>query len=217
MTSTSGETGGNRGKKQEFLDNFRVARNLFVHHPVRAVSPQLDPQSLERRMARGAVWLTPRSVAGSNAADFGELGPDRQRELDEAVGGFLAVANQIPPTAPVTADQLAKATAAFGKLVAILTPYLPTHEEADKMEGVLMTVNFPEWVANWDYEFGSDADGLPAVWVTVFADEQSAPMKQLGRLASELAAQIRTALSLFGIERWPFVRMRTAVEHKSMV
>jgi hypothetical protein len=67
--------------KQEFLDNFRVARNLFMHSQVQADSSQIDPQALERRLVRSAIWLTPKSVKGFSPDDFAELGPpqDDQR------------------------------------------------------------------------------------------------------------------------------------------
>jgi hypothetical protein len=203
--------------KQDFLGNVRAARNLFVHRRVPGDNPQLDPRSLEDRIARAAIWLTPKSVGGFHADDFRELGPDRQRELTEAVHDFLAVATQVPPTATPTADQLARASAAFGTLLAILEPYLPTHEEAIRTEGALGTVEFPEWVANWDFELGSDSVGGPAVWVTIFPDEQITPLKQLGRFLSELTAKIHRALSSAGIDRWPYIRMRTGAEYKSMV
>src|SRR4051812_28139365 len=98
--------------KQEFLDNFRVARNLFVHPRVETDSPNLDREALERRIARAAIWLTPKSVKGFNADDFAELGPDRQRELQAAVGEFLEVASQVPSKDPATSEQLGKATTA---------------------------------------------------------------------------------------------------------
>jgi hypothetical protein len=203
--------------KQDFLDNVRVARNLFAHPRVQVNGPQVAPESMERQMARAAIWLTPKSVAGFSVDDFSELGPNRKRELADAVQEFLAVAKQVPPAVPATRHQREKASLAFVKLLEILAPYLPTHEEAVKVQDALQTVEFPEWVANWNYELGSDADDLPAVWVTLFVDEQSAPMKQLGRLALGLTALIQRALAAAGITRWPYLRVRTAVEHKSMV
>jgi hypothetical protein len=203
--------------KQDFLDNVRVARNLFVHPRVRVDDPQLDPGLVERRIARAAIWLTPKSVGGFHVSNFSELGLDRQQELADAVQRFLTVANQVLPQAAATADQLTEASAAFTQMITILAPYLSTHEEAIRVQEALQTVLFPEWVANWDYELGSDGDGDPAVWVTIFADEQTAPRKQLGRFASELTAQIHRALAAFGIQRWPYIRMRTTAEHKAMV
>jgi hypothetical protein len=61
--------------KQDFLDNFRIARNLFFHPRVAADSTQADPQAIEQRVARVAIWLTPKgkvviqdSFSGKQAA-----------------------------------------------------------------------------------------------------------------------------------------------------
>ncbi len=61
--------------KQDFLNNFRIARNLFVHPRVTMDSSHLEPHELEQKLARAAIWLTPRSVQGFNASDFPELLP----------------------------------------------------------------------------------------------------------------------------------------------
>jgi hypothetical protein len=201
--------------KQDLLDNFRIARNLFFHPRVAADSTQADPQAIEQRVARAAIWLTPKSVKGFNADDFAELGLDRQRELQAAVQDFLDVAQQVPPNAPATPEQLGNATVAFEKMLQILMPYLPTPQDGDKVEEALKSVDFPSWVVNWDYELESDEDGAPGVWVNLYADESSAPRKEFGRVASQVTMKIREALSKVGSTRWPYVRMRTAVEHKT--
>jgi hypothetical protein len=200
--------------KQEFLSNFRVARNLFAHPHVHTDSSQINPQALERMLARAAIWLTPKSVKGFNADDFSELGTDRQKELQVAVREFLEVANQVPPNEPATPEQFGKATMAFAKMLAILQPYVPIPQEGNQVEEALKRVDFPPWVVNWDYELGSDEDGSPAVWINVFADQDTAPRREFGRFASQATTNIQQALSAAGSNRWPYVRLRTAVEHK---
>jgi hypothetical protein len=202
--------------KQEFLDNVRVGRDLFDHARVEGVGRHLASQSSARRLEPQAIWLTPKSVGGFDVGDFRELGPDRQRELAETVQEFLALTKQVPPAAEPTADQLAQASAVFGKLLTILDPYLPTHEEAIKVEEVLQIMEFPEWVANWYRELGNDWAGDPAVRVTIFVDEPITPRKQLGRFATDYTAKIRHALKAKGIERWPYIQVRGVVEHRSM-
>lgn len=200
--------------KQEFLDNFRTARNLFVHAGARADDPQLDPQSVAQRQAQAAIWLTPKSVQGFDADDFPELGADRQSGLKAAVREFSEVASQVPPTEPPTPEQLTRATAAFTKMLVILERYVPTPQEGDRVRDAIRAVAFPPWVANWDYELVSDSDGEPAVWVTLFADERTMPRPELGRLVTQLDGTIHSTLSAAGIERWPYLRVRTAAEHK---
>ncbi len=200
--------------KQGFLDNCRIARSLFVHPGVRTDGPTVDSQELESMVARAAIWLTPKSVKGFNADDFPELGSDQREELRSAINEFLRVAREVPPTEPASQQQLNTARAAFTKVLRILEPYLP--EEGTKVEKALENVAFPPAVANWDYELGSDEDGLPAVWVNLYVDETSGPRRELGRLASQMTTKIHQALSTAGSNRWPYVRVRTAVEHKTV-
>ncbi len=80
----------------------------------------------------------------------------------------------------------------------------------------LRSIEFPPWVVNWDYELDTDEEGSPVVWVNIFADESAASPKEYGRLASQMTQQIRQALSTTDVKRWPYIRVRTAVEHKSM-
>jgi hypothetical protein len=201
--------------KREFLRNFSIARNLFAHPQVESDSPNIDKEAIAGMLARAAIWLTPRSVAGFNAADFPELGPNRQKELQSAVEDFLSVANQVPADKPATDEQYRNASVAFMKLLDILGPYLPIADESKEVEEALRCVRFPPWVVNWDFELGSDSEGAEAIWVNVFADEQSLPSRQLGRAASELATKVRQALSNTVVDRWPYIRMKTALEHKA--
>jgi hypothetical protein len=201
--------------KREFLLNFRVARNLFVHpQRVEADSPTVDPEAVATMLARAAIWLTPKSVAGFNAADFPELSLARQAELLAAVQSFKAVADQVPSNKPATDEQVGNASVAFAKIREILDPYLPVPDEAKQVEAALRNVEFPPWVVNWDYELASDSDGVAAVWVNVFADEQAVPKDRLGPAASELTSRVRQAFDGKLIHRWPYIRMRTAQEHK---
>jgi hypothetical protein len=201
--------------KREFLLNFRVARNLFVHpQRLEADSPAVDPGAVAALLTRAAIWLTPKSVAGFNAADFPELGVSRQAELLAAVQSFKAVADQVPPNKPATNEQVGNASVAFAKILEILDPYMPVPDEAKQVETALRDVEFPTWVVNWDYELASDSDGVAAVWVNVFADEQAVPKGRLGPAASELTSRVREAFDQKLIDRWPYIRMRTAQEHK---
>lgn len=188
--------------KRDFLDNLRVARNLFVHSGVTADT-------------RGAIWLTPSAVKGFRADDFQELETAQQGALIEAVQEFERVAKQVPPDATATDQQFREAEVALEMILTILGNYLPSHEEATRIQTALATLDFPPWVLNWDYDVGSDEDGVPAVWITLYADERAVPPDQFGRRASEMIPKLRSTLSAAGIRRWPYLRMRTAREYKA--
>ena len=203
-----------RASKEKFLANFRVARNLFVHSRAETDSPTIDTASISDASTRGALWLTPKSVEGFNAADFPELKADRQAELLNAVQAFKAVASQVPPDKPPTKEQYGNAATAFIAILNILSPYLPTPEESKKVEKALRNVPFPPWVVNWDYELGSSEEGDAAVWVNVFA-EGNVARSDYGRFGSQIIPMIRQALAAEGVRRWPYVRLRTATEYKT--
>jgi len=204
-----------RSTRQDFLENVRIARNLFGHPQVQADSPNIDTKAFAQGLARAAIWLTPRSVAGFNAADFAELGAERQAQLTDAVQAFLSVATEVPPDKSATDEQYTEGAEAFRAILRILDPYLPLPDEAQKVQEALRCVRFPPWVVNWDYELGSDSDGIPAVWLNLFADERDIPRPALGAAASELATLVRQALADYRIDRWPYIRLKTAAEHKS--
>ena len=83
--------------KRDFLDNLRVARNLFVHGRVTTDSRHLNSAALAQALTRAAIWLTPSSVKGFRADDFQELGMAQQQALADAVQEFERVARQAPP------------------------------------------------------------------------------------------------------------------------
>src|SRR5262249_42929596 len=111
-------------------------------------------------------------------------------------------------------QQFRDAKSALEKIVAILDDYLPSHEEADQIQQALGTIDYPAWILNWDYGIGSDEEGIPAVWITLYADEGAVPPGEYGQRASEMIPRLRMALTAAGIRRWPYIRMRTALEHK---
>ncbi len=203
-----------RASKEQFLANFRVARNLFFHSGAEADSPIIDTASISDALTRGALWLTPKSVEDFNAADFPELKADRQADLLNAVKAFQAVASQVPADKPPSKEQYGNAATAFIAILNILSPYLPTPEESKKVEKALRNVPFPPWVVNWDYELGSSEEGDAAVWVNVFA-EGNVARNDYGRFGSQIIPKIREALATEGIRRWPYVRLRTATEYKT--
>ena len=91
--------------KRDFLDNLRVARNLFVHGSVSTDSRYLDAAAVTQALTRAAIWLTPCSVKGFRADDFQELDSAQRGALADAVQEFERVAKQVPPDAPATERQ----------------------------------------------------------------------------------------------------------------
>jgi hypothetical protein len=195
--------------KQEFLLNVRRAKSLLGNQ--RMDSTSLDPAP-GTAPARAALWLTPKSVEHFNAGDFPELG-EKQAELHDAVLAFRKVATEVPRAEPAAPDQIGNGKVALERVLKIVAPYLPIHDEAESVEKVLKAIPYPEWVVNWDYELGSDEDGTPAVWLNVYADEDAAPRGQLGLAAARLTQELRKGLLKQKIDRWPYVRLLSGKEH----
>jgi hypothetical protein len=202
--------------KHEFLKNLRVARNLFTSPRLMVDDPSLDPQAWERLLFRRAIWLTPRSVAGFDVDDFKELGPDRQRELADAVREFLDVARQVPPTASPTNEQYTRGAAAMRKLLEFLSLYVGMSEEEERFRQAVRNLELPDWVVNWSYQFDTDYYDEPVIRVTLFIDERTAPRIEVVRFTNELVSTLLDALSKAGINRWPYPRVHGALEHKTM-
>ncbi len=98
----------------------------------------------------------------------------------------------------------------------IFAPYIRRPREAEEVEEALGKVELPPWVVHREYELGEDHDGAPAVWVSLFVDETTAPWNQLGRFLIRTSQRFLDALLAAGNGRWPYVRVRTAVEHKTV-
>ncbi len=201
--------------KRDFLDNLRLARSLFVHGRATSNSRKLDPAALKQAIIRAAIWLTPKAVEDFNEADFAELGSARQRALGDAVREFELVAGQVPQDAPPSDAQVSQAGDALRRILEIVGNYLPAHEEELQIQNALAHLDYPSWVRNWDFEPGSNGDGEPSLWVTLYADDGAVPPELLGKRATDMIPMIRAALKGAGVRRWPYLRVWTAREYQT--
>jgi hypothetical protein len=183
---------GRISTRADFLNNVRVARNLLAH------APNGSPA--------GAVWLTPRTVAGFALDDFPELGAERGRELATAVNTFLAVALGTSPSD----EQLRVARTTFQTICDILNRYLPVGAEASLVENALRPVQFPDWVASWDFELAPNSLGDDSIWIDLYTEAVSWPPGELGSQLFELSAQLRAVLATHGLARQLYLRVRAA-------
>ena len=54
-------------------------------------------RQISRRLARAALWMTPKAVEGYDPEDFRDLPEDQQEGLRNAVGEFEPLADSVPP------------------------------------------------------------------------------------------------------------------------
>jgi hypothetical protein len=89
----------------EFVDNLRVADQLLVRPRAHSgLGPRADTD-LSLALDRADLWLTPKSVAGFDPAEFADL-PERERNtLAAEVRAFLRIAERVPSNKPATNAQ----------------------------------------------------------------------------------------------------------------
>jgi len=204
--------------KREFLQNFEAAASWFGPIQGAADSAKVDSGWIQRSLNQADAWLTPKAVENFHPDDFPELGVARLKDLESAVQGFLMAAERVPPDRLATGEEPEAAREEFQKLFDILRPYLTLTPEAREVRQAVQTVRFPEWVSYWIEELSSDADGTPTVGVDLFVkdqDEQTIPADRLGRESRALTDKVRRALDDAGIDRRPYLRMKSAPTHQT--
>jgi hypothetical protein len=155
-------------------------------------------------------------VRGFDIEHFRELPEPVQRELRQSISDFSRVADAVPPTESPTPQQLEDATRSFMSILRIMEPYLPTSDETRRLRAAMSEVQFPPEVLTWEFEFGRDSTGDPAVWIWVLVDDAAANDPGFTTVSTRLQREIQQALQRAGLDRWPYVRFRTASEQKAL-
>lgn len=201
--------------RQAFLQNLRTARNIFFH-PVGPPSDRADPRDPNTQLARAPIWLSPASVSGFDPAAFGELAPEDRERLRERVREFLEVAKQGGPDDRPSPEMVEHAIPTFLDIVRILEPYLSADRETQKVGEVIESIDLSPGVVTWKFEIGNDSTGDPAVWIWLYVDEEVLSRKEISRVTTVIEQKIHDALIAAGVERWPYVHVRTPAEQRSL-
>jgi hypothetical protein len=202
--------------KLEFLKNLRRARNLFVHR-VEVDSPTLDADAIARSLATSVLWLTPSAIEGFDPDDFQEMSVDEREALAGAVDRFRQIAASVPNDQPATDTQIAEGTAAFREILQLLSRYIELDRESAEIRRIVMSLKFPTGVLTWEFEIGADSTGDPALWLWIIVDDAVADDGEFPRFSADIQDRIRRALRERRIERWPYIRFRTASEQRAML
>jgi hypothetical protein len=105
--------------KDEFVQNLRLAAST-VAPSVHTDSEQLSARQISRRLARAALWMTPKAVEGYDPEDFRDLPKDQQEDLRNAVGEFKPLASSVPPDEPATDEQYKRGLELFTRIVSLV-------------------------------------------------------------------------------------------------
>lgn len=202
--------------KPEFLDHVKTAAR-FLSPRVETDNASLDGRSLEQRLVRAAVWLSPSAVKGFDVRDFSELPTEERARLRESVERFRQAAEQVPPDQPATDAQLQAGLSAFLELLRVLRPYLGADRELRRLGDALQSVAFPEYVVGLNYRIGADSSGgTPAVWVWVIVEDKVVADKSFAQKTAHVRELIEKALRQAEIQRWPYVYFRSVSEQRGL-
>ena len=91
--------------REDFIDNLRLASRTLPPPSVwTGRGPEADAL-FSFSMHSADLWLTPKSVAGFDPADFSDWRPAERAELERDVAAFLEVAKQVSADQPATKGQ----------------------------------------------------------------------------------------------------------------
>jgi hypothetical protein len=201
--------------KQEFIRSLHAARN-FMFHQAAADARRRKPEDAAPSPPRPAMWLTPASVRGFDLDYFRDLPEAVQLELAQGISDFVRVSQAVGQSGPPTPQQLEDATRSFMSILRIMEPYLPTSDETRRLRAAMSELPFPPEVLTWEFEFGRDSTGEAAVWIWVLVDDAAANDARFTTTSDRLQREIRQSLQRTGLDRWPYVRFRTASEQKAL-
>jgi hypothetical protein len=155
----------------EFVESVRIAAG-FLSPEVWTDSRNQPPDEMARSMQLADIWLTPAAVKGFSKEDFVSLPPDERDRLAEAVDQFRAVARQVGPHGPATAQQVNDALPQFLTILETLRPYIADPEAIEVRRAIWQACwTYRDWILSFDFQLGEDSAGEPAVRVWLIIDK----------------------------------------------
>jgi hypothetical protein len=78
-------------------------------------------------------------------------------------------------------------------------------------------VRWPDYVKGVQFRFGNDSSGDPAVWIwLVLKDDVDIESPSVQAELSPVREAYRNAIQRAGIERWPYISVRTRSEAEAL-
>jgi hypothetical protein len=200
---------------REFWITVRTAAGLVAPRAI-VDSPTLDPDTIVRHLRGERRWLTPRSVAGFDEADFGFLAEAERKRLTQLVKEFRAIASSLDPKVPGSKDAIARAEPLFRDIVEILAfDRYGDHEAYSLGKQIEQTLaaDPPRELAELRFNTGLDHSGDPAIWIWVFlTDEAALSDERFLETAQRLRDLIDPVARSVVPDRWPYLSFRSLAE-----
>ena len=153
-------------------------------------------------------WLIPTTVHGLTDADFVTFRRAQREELFRCVEQFRTIAES-----PVRdAAQETGARGALERIWALLRPYRTPESRTigEVVRAVWKDEQVQSWIPTFDYQLDTDWSGEPAVRIWfILNDDVEIEAPNVSETLSRIRALIRMRLQDAGIDRWPFVGIRT--------
>jgi hypothetical protein len=197
--------------RDEFLANLRDAVNAFLSPHIQVDGIRLDDEHVAQALHENSAWLRPRYFEGLNPADFPEMSGFDREKLERSVRMVQGVAARALRNGSASSDDVEHAVSRFLAVLRILTPHLEWFREYD----ALKHDTFPDYVRDHAIRVGEDWTGDPGVWVWVVIRDEYSGWK-FPEPVTDLVERVHTVLRRAGIERFPYVSMRTETEQKEL-
>jgi hypothetical protein len=203
---------------QDFWVNVRRGSKLPApDHPVNSL--RLDAGVIERSLRATNDWLTPKSVAGYNEADFDFLPEQERQRLTRLVEDFRAVASQVRPRTLPTKEQVDQALPLFRDIVQMLTFDRYRDAEAYRLgkqiENALEGQRPPELAELW-FETALDHTGDPGIWIWAILHDEAAAEPVFAKNLNTIHEVLDPIARSVAPERWPYIRVRIVSEQAEL-
>jgi hypothetical protein len=199
---------------EDFWMSVRTGARFITPIPV-ADSIGMDRAEVERALRNHPVWATPDSVEWFDPKDFDFLPAPERQELIDSVERFLSVVLHVSPDQPATDQQVQEALPYFQRITEILRMDKYADAEAlvlgKRIERQLAD-KFPQSVQELRFETGPDLYGSPALWIWVILKDEAAEEEVFSSNVRAVRELLTRTVRKLRLERWPFVRFRSADE-----
>ncbi len=202
---------------RDFWISVRIGTGL-VSPKATVDSATLDANQIESILRGADLWLTPRVVEDFDENDFGFLTPEERHRLAQHVTRFRSVASTVLGNAPATKQQVGAALPEFRGILEIIRPDKYGDPKAlvlGKRLEQQVHGKLPKWVRDLRFETGNDAAGDPALWIWVEVDDAAANSDVLTANFEQVRERLERAVTNLRVDRWPYIRLRTASEQQA--
>lgn len=205
---------------QKFWSAIQYARSLFFGRMNESVDEgrPADTASLLDAVTQTAdVWLNPAVLKDYDEADFGFLPAAERAKLRQAIEEFRRLAADVPCGAPTPA-QIKQGYELFATINNALAPTFGEERDLQRIVDVTRHIERPKYLLGTDFRIGIDSTDDPAVWIRfIVPDDAEIESPTFQAETNQLREAFRTAILRAGIDRWPYITVRTKSEVKDRI